>query len=79
MKKFMSKHFNITLFIVVALGQLFAQTGPDSKLVKENVKTKIDSLEYLNLINDTTKTSFLLTEDKKTFSSSEKKPVIKKK
>jgi len=78
MKKFMSKHFNITLFIVVALGQLFAQTGPDSKLVKENVKTKIDSLEYLNLINDTTKTSFLLTEDKKTFSSSEKKPVIKK-
>ena len=79
MKKFMSKHFNITFFIVLALGQLVSQTEFDSKLLKENIKTKIDSLEYLDLINDTTKTSLLLSEDKKALPFSEKKPVIKKK
>ena len=79
MKKFMSKHFNITFFIVLALGQLVAQTEFGSKLLKENIKTKIDSLEYLDLINDTTKTSLLLSEDKKALPFSEKKPVIKKK
>tara|TARA_Y100000389_G_scaffold42139_1_gene36845 strand:+ start:408 stop:1088 length:681 start_codon:yes stop_codon:yes gene_type:complete len=79
MKKFMSKHFNITFFIVLALGQLVAQTEFDSKLLKENIKTKIDSLEYLDLINDTTKASLLLSEDKKALPFSEKKPVIKKK
>lgn len=78
MKKFMSKHFNIALFIVMALGQLSAQIGLNSKLVKQNVKTKIDSLENLNLISDTTKTSFLLSEDKKNLPFLEKKPVIKK-
>ncbi len=75
----MSKHFNITFFIVLALGQLVAQTEFDSKLLKENIKTKIDSLEYLDLINDTTKASLLLSEDKKALPFSEKKPVIKKK
>lgn len=75
----MSKHFNITFFIVLALGQLVAQTEFSSKLLKENIKTKIDSLEYLDLINDTTKTSLLLSEDKKALPFSEKKPVIKKK
>ena len=75
----MSKHFNITFFIVLALGQLVAQTEFGSKLLKENIKTKIDSLEYLDLINDTTKTSLLLSEDKKALPFSEKKPVIKKK
>ena len=75
----MSKHFNITFFIVLALGQLVSQTEFDSKLLKENIKTKIDSLEYLDLINDTTKTSLLLSEDKKALPFSEKKPVIKKK
>lgn len=79
MKKFMSKHFNITFFIVLALGQLVAQTEFGSKLLKENIKTKIDALEYLDLINDTTKTSLLLSEDKKALPFSEKKPVIKKK
>ena len=79
MKKFMSKHFNITFFIVLTLGQLVAQTEFDSKLLKENIKTKIDSLEYLDLINDTTKASLLLSEDKKALPFSEKKPVIKKK
>ena len=79
MKKFMSKHFNITFFIVLALGQLVAQTEFGSKLLKENIKTKIDSLEHLDLINDTTKTSLLLSEDKKALPFSEKKPVIKKK
>lgn len=74
----MSKHFNIALFIVMALGQLSAQIGLNSKLVKQNVKTKIDSLENLNLISDTTKTSFLLSEDKKNLPFLEKKPVIKK-
>ena len=52
MKKFMSKHFNITFFIVLALGQLVAQTEFGSKLLKENIKTKIDSLKYLDLINE---------------------------
>ena len=75
----MSKHFNITFFIVLALGQLVAQTEFGSKLLKENIKTKIDSLEYLDLINDTTKTSLFLSEDKKALPFSEKKPVIKKK
>ena len=75
----MSKHFNITFFIVLALGQLVSQTEFDSKLLKENIKTKIDSLEYLDLINDTTKASLLLSEDKKALPFSEKKPVIKKK
>ena len=75
----MSKHFNITFFIVLALGQLVAQTEFGSKLLKENIKTKIDSLKYLDLINDTTKTSLLLSEDKKALLFSEKKPVIKKK
>ena len=50
MKKFMSKHFNITFFIVLALGQLVAQTEFGSKLLKQNIKTKIDSLEDLDLI-----------------------------
>ena len=75
----MSKHFNITFFIVLALGQLVAQTEFGSKLLKENIKTKIDALEYLDLINDTTKTSLLLSEDKKALPFSEKKSVIKKK
>ena len=75
----MSKHFNTILFIVMVLSQLPAQTGPDSKLVKVNIKTKLDSLEHLNFIGDTTKTSFLLSEDNKTLPFSEKKPVIKKK
>ncbi|MDB2350814.1 PEGA domain-containing protein [Candidatus Marinimicrobia bacterium] len=62
----------------MALGQLSAQIGLNSKLVKQNVKTKIDSLENLNLISETTKTSFLLSEDKKNLPFLEKKTVIKK-
>jgi hypothetical protein len=79
----MSKHFNIALFLILALCQLSAQTEYMQKLDQDIVKIKIDSLGLLNLIVDTTEASFLSSEDKTTIPFSkikaQQKTVIKKK
>ena len=79
----MSKHFNIALFLILALCQLSAQTEYMQKLDQDIVKIKIDSLGLLNLIVDTTKASFLSSEDKTAIPFSkikaQQKTVIKKK
>ena len=79
----MSKHFNIALFLILALCQLSAQTEYMQKLDQDIVKIKIDSLGLLNLIVDTTEASFLSLEDKTTIPFSkikaQQKTVIKKK
>jgi len=79
----MSKHFNIALFLILALCQLSAQTEYMQKLDQDIIKIKIDSLGLLNLIVDTTEASFLSLEDKTTIPFSkikaQQKTVIKKK
>jgi|TARA_B110000495_G_scaffold86772_1_gene74794 hypothetical protein len=79
----MSKHFNIALFLILALCQLSAQTEYMQKLDQDIVKIKIDSLGLLNLIVDTTEASFLSSEDKTPIPFSkikaQQKTVIKKK